>query len=92
MKTRNEIIKDLEDRLFLLRFTTVDEVDWDVKFGQISALEFCIDKHKEEWTLEQFKEHLDEYKLQWKYGDYIDGFVSVLRRNIKDMERGGIGI
>ncbi|CZR74890.1 hypothetical protein ACWJXY_16085 [Clostridioides difficile] len=92
MKTRNEIIKDLEDRLFLLRFTTVDEVDWDVKFGQISALEFCIDKHKEEWTLEQFKEHLDEYKLQGKYGDYIDGFVSVLRRNIKDMERGGIGI
>ena len=92
MKTRNERIKDLEDKLFLLRFTTVDEVDWDVKFGQISALEFCIDKHKEEWTLEQFKEHLDEYKLQGKYGDYIDGFVSVLRRNIKDMERGGIGI
>ena len=27
MKTRNEIIRDLEDRLFLLRFTTVDEVD-----------------------------------------------------------------
>ncbi|HBH1308993.1 TPA: hypothetical protein STU63_001246 [Clostridioides difficile] len=92
MKTRNEIVKDLEDKLFLLRFTTVDEVDWDVKFGQISALEFCIDKHKEEWTLEQFKEHLDEYKLQGKYGDYIDGFVSALRRNIKDMERGGIGI
>ncbi|EOY7169547.1 TPA: hypothetical protein ACGFEM_002020 [Clostridioides difficile] len=36
--------------------------------------------------MEQFKEHLDEYKLQGKYGDYIDGFVSVLRRNIKDME------
>ena len=35
MKTKNEIIKGLEDRLFLLRFTTVDEVDWDVKFGQI---------------------------------------------------------
>ena len=26
MKTKNEIIKGLEDRLFLLRFTTVDEV------------------------------------------------------------------
>ncbi|HGM3198316.1 TPA: hypothetical protein ACKOIF_003742 [Clostridioides difficile] len=92
MKTRNEIIKDLEDRLFFSKFTIVDEIDWDEMFGQISALEFCIDKHKEEWTLEQFKEHLDEYKLQGKYGDYIDGFVSVLRRNIKDMERGGIGI
>ncbi|WP_074091053.1 hypothetical protein [Clostridioides difficile] len=86
MKTKNEIIKDLEDRLFLLRFTTVDEVDWDVKFGQISALEFCIDKHKKGCTLEQFKEHLDEYKLQGNYGDYIDGFVSVLERNIREME------
>lgn len=92
MKTRNEIIKDLEDRLFFSKFTIVDEIDWDEMFGQILALEFCIDKHKEEWTLEQFKEHLDEYKLQGKYGDCIDGFVSVLRRNIKDMERGGIGI
>ncbi|MCJ0224499.1 hypothetical protein JY758_13025 [Clostridioides difficile] len=86
MKTRNEIIKDLEDRLFLLRFTTVDEVDWDVKFGQISALEFCIDKHKEGWTLEQFKENLEKQKSKNMYGDYADGFMSVLRRNIKDME------
>ncbi|HAU5282846.1 hypothetical protein C4T51_08990 [Clostridioides difficile] len=86
MKTRNEIIKDLEDRLFLLRFTTVDEVDWDVKFGQISALESCIDKHRKGWTLEQFKEHLEKHKSENMYGDYIDGFMSVLRRNIKDME------
>ncbi|ANT45125.1 TPA: hypothetical protein KNH77_003220 [Clostridioides difficile] len=86
MKTKNEIIKDLEDRLFLLRFTTVDEVDWDVKFGQISALESCIDKHRKGWTLEQFKEHLEKHKSENMYGDYIDGFMSVLRRNIKDME------
>lgn len=86
MKTRNEIIKDLEDRLFLLRFTTVDEVDWDVKFGQISALEFCIDKHKKEWTLEQFKQHLEENKLKKLYGDYIDGFMKILEQNIKYME------
>ncbi|HBG6315180.1 TPA: hypothetical protein KRL35_003927 [Clostridioides difficile] len=92
MKTRNEVIKDLEDRLFLLRFTTVDEVDWDVKFGQISALEFCIDKHKEGWTLEQFKENLEKQKSKNMYGDYVDGFMSVLERNIKDMERGRIGI
>ncbi|EGT2232430.1 hypothetical protein EPL77_14000 [Clostridioides difficile] len=92
MKTRNEIIKDLEDRLFFSKFTIVDEIDWDEMFGQISALEFCIDKHKEEWTLEQFKENLEKQKSKNMYGDYIDGFMSVLRRNIKDMERGGIGI
>ncbi|HBE8645657.1 hypothetical protein QQO69_14275 [Clostridioides difficile] len=86
MKTRNEIIKDLEDRLFFSKFTIVDEIDWDERFGEISALEFCIDKHKKGCTLEQFKEHLDEYKLQGNYGDYIDGFVSVLERNIKEME------
>ncbi|EQK05170.1 TPA: hypothetical protein KOY50_002667 [Clostridioides difficile] len=79
-------IKNLEERLFLLKFMTVDEVDWDVKFGQISALESCIDKHKKGWTLKQFKEHLEEYKLQGDCGDYIDGFMSVLERNIREME------
>ncbi|EGT3639048.1 hypothetical protein [Clostridioides difficile] len=92
MKTRNEIIKDLEDRLFFSKFTIVDEIDWDEMFGQISALEFCIDKHKEEWTLEQFKENLEKQKSKNMYGDYVDGFMSVLRRNIKDMERDRIGI
>lgn len=91
MKTRNEIIKDLEDRLFLLKFMVVDEIDLDARFGQISALEFCIDKHRKGWTLEQFKEHLEKHKSENMYGDYIDGFMSVLRRNIKDMERDGIG-
>ncbi|HBG7860227.1 TPA: hypothetical protein KRF17_003626 [Clostridioides difficile] len=91
MKTKNEIIKDLEDRLFLLRFTTVDEVDWDVKFGQISALESCIDKHRKGWTLEQFKEHLEKHKSENMYGDYIDGFMSVLKMNIKKMEGRGDG-
>ncbi|HBH3639400.1 TPA: hypothetical protein KSK26_001223 [Clostridioides difficile] len=92
MKTRNEIIKDLEDRLFFSKFTIVDEIDWDEMFGQILALEFCIDKHKEGWTLEQFKENLEKQKSKNMYGDYVDGFMSVLRRNIKDMERDRIGI
>ncbi|EMJ5872616.1 hypothetical protein QCH13_000710 [Clostridioides difficile] len=91
MKTRSEIINDLEDRLFLLKFMTIDEVDWDVKFGQISALESCIDKHKKGWTLKQFEEHLEEYKLQGGCGDYIDGFMSVLERNIIEMESEIIG-
>lgn len=86
MKTRNEIIKDLEDRLFLLKFMSVDEVDYDVKFGQISALESCIDKHRKGWTLKQFKKHLEEYQLQGDCGDYIDDFMSVLERNIREME------
>ncbi|HBH3594879.1 TPA: hypothetical protein KSJ96_001723 [Clostridioides difficile] len=92
MKTRNEIIKDLEDRLFFSKFTIVDEIDWDEMFGQILALEFCIDKHKEGWILEQFKENLEKQKSKNMYGDYVDGFMSVLRRNIKDMERDRIGI
>ncbi|HBG8733251.1 TPA: hypothetical protein KRJ07_003323 [Clostridioides difficile] len=90
MKTRNEIIKDLEDRLFFSKFTIVDEIDWDERFGEISALEFCIDKHKEGWTLKQFKENLEKQSKNM-YGDYINGFMSVLKRNIKDMERDGIG-
>ncbi|SJQ96048.1 Uncharacterised protein [Clostridioides difficile] len=36
--------------------------------------------------MQQFKENLEEYKLQGNYGDYIDGFVSVLERNIREME------
>ncbi|VIG07502.1 Uncharacterised protein [Clostridioides difficile] len=92
MKTRNEIIKDLEDRLFFSKFTIVDEIDWDEMFGQTLALEFCIDKHKEGWTLEQFKENLEKQKSKNMYGDYANGFMSVLERNIKDMERGRIGI
>ncbi|CCL00316.1 TPA: hypothetical protein OLX94_002327 [Clostridioides difficile] len=61
-------------------------------FGQTLALEFCIDKHKEGWTLEQFKENLEKQKSKNMYGDYVDGFMSVSERNIKDMERGRIGI
>ncbi|MGX9757146.1 hypothetical protein ACWYRQ_12750 [Clostridioides difficile] len=91
MKTRNEIIKDLEERLFLLNFMTVDEIDYDVKFGQISALESCIEKHKEGWTLEQFEGHLEENKSKKLYGDYIDGFMSVLKRNIREMESELVG-
>ncbi|HBF0592809.1 hypothetical protein [Clostridioides difficile] len=86
MKSREEIIQVLEEQLFLLNFTTVDEVDLDLKFGQVSALESCIDKHKKEWTLEQFKQHLEENKLKKLYGDYIDGFMKILEQNIKYME------
>ncbi|MBG0220623.1 hypothetical protein I4O96_16350 [Clostridioides difficile] len=91
MKTRNEIIKDLEDRLFFSQFTIVDEIDLDERFGEISALKSCIEKHKKGWTLEQFKEHLKDNEKKNEYGDYVNGFMSVLRKNIKDMERGGVG-
>ncbi|MFL8712920.1 hypothetical protein Q3304_19265 [Clostridioides sp. GD02377] len=86
MKTRNEIIKDLEDRLFFSQFTIVDEIDLDERFGEISALKSCIEKHEKGWTLEQFKNHLEKYESEEMYGDYVNGFMSVLRRNIKDME------
>ncbi|MER0283465.1 hypothetical protein ABRY17_06160 [Clostridioides difficile] len=91
MKTRNEIIKDLEDRLFILKFTRFEEVDIDKNLGCIAAINSCIEKHKKGWTLGQFKEHLEKEKKVNMYGDYVDGFILILEKNVRDMERGGIG-
>ncbi|HBG5346435.1 TPA: hypothetical protein KQG29_003887 [Clostridioides difficile] len=91
MKTRNEIIKDLEDRLFLLKFTRFEGPELEECWGCIAGLESCIKKHKEGWTIEQFKKHLEEYTKKDEYGEYVDGFIGTLKRNIRDMERDGIG-
>lgn len=91
MKTRNEIINDLEDRLFILKFTRFEGIEAEQALGSIAGLKYCIKRHKENWTIEQFKEDLEKQKADGLYGDYIDGWEGVLKRNIKDMERGGIG-
>lgn len=89
--TRNEIIKTLEGRLFLLKYTRFEGPELDEALGCIAGLESCIEKHKDGWTVEQFKEHLESHKSEGLYGDYMDGFMSVLERNIREMESEIVG-
>ncbi|CZR97682.1 hypothetical protein CDFC105_73440 [Clostridioides difficile] len=84
-------IKTLEDRLLLLKFTRFEGPELEESLGCIAALESCIEKHKKGWTVEQFKQHLEKHKSEGLYGDYIDGFMSVLERNIREMESETVG-
>ena len=76
-------MKKLEDILLMLKFDTDDS---DYSYGQREALRFCIRKHQEGWTLEDFKQELNRSLSMNTYDGYIQGIISGFKYNIKIME------
>lgn len=60
--------------------------DNSVTSGQIEAIKFCIRKHKEGWTIEDFKTELNNALRMNICDDYIKGIISGFRYNLKLME------
>ena len=76
-------MKKLEDMLLRLNFDTGTD---DYSYGQQEALRFCIRKHQEGWTLEDFKQELNRSLSMNTYDGYIQGIISGFKYNIKIME------
>lgn len=77
-------MEKLEDALLKLKFET--NTDHDYSYGQQEAIRFCIRKHKEGWTLDDFNRDLEEAMKLNMNDEYIQGIVSGLKYNIKIME------
>ena len=77
-------MEKLEDTLFKLKFDT--NTDCDYSYGQREAIRFCIRKHKEGWTLNDFYEELYKASSIKKCDEYIQGIISGFKYNIKIME------
>ena len=76
-------MEKLEDILLKLKFDTDND---DYSYGQREALRFCIRKHQEGWTLNNFKQELCK-AFNMNIGDeYIQGIISGFKYNIKIME------
>ena len=60
--------------------------DNSVTSGQIEAIKFCIRKHNEGWTIEDFKMELKNALKMNICDDYIKGIISGFRYNLKIME------
>lgn len=82
------MIKLLEDKIDEVSMWSMDGPDYEVKFGYLESLNFCIRQHKRGWNINQFKDNLDKVKQDYgKYGgEYLDGLISGLKYNIKHME------
>lgn len=82
------MIKKLEDEKTLLIFYNTHSHD-DFVDGQKEALRFCIRKHKESWTLEQFENDLKETIDNFIPHDssYEKGIISGLEFNIYEMKK-----
>ena len=76
----------LENELLELRFMKKDGTNSDYIDGSIEALRFCIRKHKDNWTLEQFENDLRETIAMKVSGYYGKGIIAGLEFNIKNME------
>lgn len=77
-------MKKLEDALLKIKFDR--NFDSDYSCGQQEAIRFCIRKHEEGWTLDDFKQDLNKALALNMDDEYIQGIVSGLKYNIKIME------
>ena len=76
-------MKKLEDAILKLK---LDSNKDDFTYGQEEAIKFCIRKHQEGWTLNNFKQELCK-AFNMNIGDeYIQGIISGFKYNIKIME------
>ena len=82
-KIKGNRMSELEDILLQLKFDTDRD---DYKQGQLDAIRFCVRKHGENWTLEDFKHDLEKAIKLNLDKEYIKGIVSGLKYNIKLME------
>lgn len=76
----------LENELLQLNFITKDGSNSDYIDGAKESLRFCIRKHKDNWTLEQFKNNLKETIAMNVSGMYGKGIIEGLEFNIKMLE------
>ena len=76
-------MKKLEDAILKLKLDVSKD---DFTYGQQEAIKFCIRKHQEGWTLDNFKQELCK-AFNMNIGDeYIQGIISGFKYNIKIME------
>ena len=76
-------MEKLEEILLKIKF---DRNADDYSYGQIEAIRFCIRKHKEGWTLDDFYKELYKVLSVKKCDEYIQGIISGFKYNIKIME------
>ena len=82
------LIETLEDKLdkeMMLRQLLLSQ---DEYIGFKEAINFCIRKHKEKWNINDFREDLNQTRIQYKDWEcsYIEGILSGLKYNIKITE------
>lgn len=77
-------MEKLEDALLKLTFDI--NSDSDYSYGQRETIRFCIRKHKEGWTLDDFYKELHNVLSIDKCNEYIQGIISGFRYNINIME------
>ena len=58
----------------------------DFTYGQQESIKFCIRKHEEGWTLDDFNRDLEKAMKLNMNDEYIQGIVSGLKYNLKIME------
>ena len=76
-------MKKLEDVLLQLKFDTDSN---DYSSGQKEAIKFCIRKHEEGWTLDDFYKELYNALSMNVCSEYVKGIISGFKYNIKIME------
>ena len=76
-------MKKLEYALLQLKFDT-NSTDYSI--GQKEAIRFCIRKHEEGWTLDDFYKELYNALSMNTCSEYIQGIISGFKYNIKIME------
>ena len=76
-------MEKLEDVLLQLKF---DENRTDYSIGQKEAIKFCIRKHEEGWTLDDFYKEFYNALSMNKCSEYIQGIIWGFKYNIRIME------
>ena len=77
-------MEKLEDTLLKLKFDR--NADDDYSCGQREAIRFCLRKHKEGWSLDDFYKELHKVLSDKKCSEYTQGIISGFKYNIKIME------
>ena len=76
-------MKKLEDAILKLKLDVSKD---DFTYGQQEAIKFCIRKHEEGWTLDDFYKELYNASSMNVCSEYVQGIISGFKYNIKIME------
>lgn len=82
MSIENELLK----AKWLSRYAGPDyESNWGFK----SAIQFCLDKREEGWSLQEFIDNKERLAEQYKdvEGPYKDGYMYGLKLNIEELNK-----
>lgn len=81
---------NIENELFKAKWLGANTgPDYESNWGFKSAIQFCLDKREEGWSLQDFIDNKKQLEEEYKNieGPYLDGYMYGIKLNIEELNK-----